>query len=50
VIPWSDYYDLYLEMEPTEPKSLNLDALGYNNMYFIYNLGSSILPIAIWPV
>ncbi len=47
VIPWSDYYDEYLQMEHTEPMSVNLDALGYNNMYFLYNLGSSILPIAL---
>ena len=47
VIPWSDYYDDYLQMEHTDAMSLNLDALGYNNMYFIYNLGSSILPIAL---
>ena len=50
VIPWSDYYDKIFEMEHTEPMSVNLDALGYNNMYFIYNLGSSILPIALLPV
>ncbi len=50
VIPWGDYYDDIFEMEHTEPMSVNLDALGYNNLYFIYNLGSSILPIALLPV
>ncbi len=50
VIPWSDYYDAYLDMEQTKPMSLNLDALGYSNLYFVYNMGSSILPIAFLPV
>jgi hypothetical protein len=37
-------------MEHTEALSFNLDALGYNNMYFIYNMGSSILPYVLLPV
>ena len=47
VIPWGDLYNNYLIMEPTEPLSKNLDSLGFSNRYFIYNLGSSILPIAL---
>ena len=46
----SDFYDKYLIMEPTEPFSENLKSLGFSNRYFIYNLGSSILPIVILPV
>jgi hypothetical protein len=50
VVPWSDFYEKYLKMEKTEPLSDNLNSLGYSNRYFIYNLGSSILPIAMLPI
>jgi hypothetical protein len=50
LIPYSDFYDKMFKMEHTEPFSQNLNLLGLSNRYFIYNLGSSILPIAILPI
>ncbi len=50
LIPYSDFYDKIFKMEYTEPFSQNLNSLGLSNRYFIYNLGSSILPIAILPI
>jgi hypothetical protein len=50
VIPWGDLYSYLFTMEHTEPLSKNLYSLGFSNRYFIYNLGSSILPIALIPV
>jgi hypothetical protein len=50
VIPWSDLYSYLFTMEHTEPLSKNLDSLGFSNRYFIYNLGSSMLPIALIPI
>ena len=47
VIPWGDLYSYLFTMEHTEPLSKNLYSLGFINRYFICNLGSSILPIAL---
>ena len=43
VIPTDNLYDTLFDLEPTEPLSINFEAVGFESMWLIYNLGSITL-------
>lgn len=43
VLPTDAFYDDYFSMEAKEAVNDNFDALGFNSMWFLYNMGSLTL-------
>jgi hypothetical protein len=51
MVSTGDFYDKYLlDLPITEPLNDNFDALGFSNMYFLYNSGSIMISILAVPL
>jgi hypothetical protein len=43
LIPTDDFYDNYFDMDHTDAINDNFAAMGFNSMFFLYNMGSLIV-------
>ena len=50
IIPWTDINEKILKLEHTEPLTDTIGYLGYGDLYFINNCGSTLIPVYFVPL
>lgn len=50
IVPTDMIYEDFFGFHKPEPLNDNLEAEGYETTYFIYNVGSIIIPILVFPL
>ena len=50
IIPMEDFYDDLLDLEPQEPLSEKFEAVGFESVYFLHNMGSLIIAFLVYPI
>jgi len=48
VLPTDNFYDKVLNTTPTLPLTANFEAVGFESMYFLYNMGSLMVLLMVF--